>query len=251
MADYQFVIGDIHGENQMLRDMHSKIFAEWDRVRKDGDRGYIVHLGDYCDRGPNVKDVIDQIVDLTIKKPLGLRTINLRGNHEEMVIRAYDAHMSGRRMDMRDFFYFERNHKETVQSYSGKPDAWHKVDSGHIEWMRKLPVVVQDSKSKLIYCHAGFRPHNWPKVTEEELLYSRLPGFFNSQNWPYNPHLDGFKVCHGHTVTRDFEPYQDKNRINVDAGAVFGGQLACAVLRNGKFQKFIKFWNTNPSEGFW
>ena len=56
-----YAIGDIHGEADKLRTLHSAIL---DRIAFEKASARIVHLGDYIDRGPDSKGVIDQLIAL-------------------------------------------------------------------------------------------------------------------------------------------------------------------------------------------
>ncbi|HSS12453.1 MAG TPA: metallophosphoesterase, partial [Rhizomicrobium sp.] len=59
-----FAIGDIHGESRKLRDMHGAIL---DRIAWEKRAAKIIHLGDYVDRGPDSRSVIDQVMALEKK----------------------------------------------------------------------------------------------------------------------------------------------------------------------------------------
>ena len=72
----RYAIGDIHGGSQTLIALIRKIAP-----RRD-DRVYL--LGDYIDRGPDSKGVIDTIIRL---QEAGCDIRPLRGNHEDMLIR--------------------------------------------------------------------------------------------------------------------------------------------------------------------
>ena len=54
-----FSIGDIHGCSKQLASLHDKIFNQLSFNKKND---LLVYLGDYIDRGPNAKDVINQIL---------------------------------------------------------------------------------------------------------------------------------------------------------------------------------------------
>ena len=75
-----FVIGDIHGCLNQLISIQDKIF-NYQKYKKKED--LLIYLGDYIDRGPKSKQVIDQIIQLKNKET---KTIFLMGNHEEMMM---------------------------------------------------------------------------------------------------------------------------------------------------------------------
>ena len=75
-----FAIGDIHGCLKQLISLQDKIF-NYPTYNKESD--LIIYLGDYIDRGPNSKDVIQHILKLQKEK---INSIFLMGNHEQIMI---------------------------------------------------------------------------------------------------------------------------------------------------------------------
>ncbi|MEM6981276.1 MAG: metallophosphoesterase family protein, partial [Planctomycetota bacterium] len=70
----RYVVGDIHGCGKALRTLIQTL----DLTRDDE----IIFLGDYIDRGPDSRDVIEQLIELRQQ----CRMIALRGNHEIMLL---------------------------------------------------------------------------------------------------------------------------------------------------------------------
>ena len=84
-----FAIGDVHGEAAKLRALHDAILA---RIAVEQQPAQIIHLGDYVDRGPDSCGVIEQILALEAKlKGSQIEIISLMGNHEQMMLDAWDA----------------------------------------------------------------------------------------------------------------------------------------------------------------
>lgn len=77
-------IGDIHGNLKALEDLLSKVLSD---IRPDD---VLVFLGDYIDRGPNSRGVVERIVQL--KTEAAFSVITLRGNHEDWMLRSYYDH---------------------------------------------------------------------------------------------------------------------------------------------------------------
>ena len=75
----RIVIGDIHG---CVKTLHKLLFHILN-IQKEDD---IYFLGDYIDRGPSIKDVIDLILML---KEQDFKIYTLMGNHEKMLLDAY------------------------------------------------------------------------------------------------------------------------------------------------------------------
>src|SRR5437870_7402058 len=71
-----FAIGDIHGCPDELRAMIRAIHPI------AGDT--VVFVGDYVDRGPSARDVVEQVIDLS--QNAGAEVVTLKGNHEDMML---------------------------------------------------------------------------------------------------------------------------------------------------------------------
>src|SRR5689334_3767030 len=79
-----YAVGDIHGNVRALDDLLGKILPLLSA------RDTLVFLGDYIDRGPNVRECIDRIIDL--KKTAKFSVVTLLGNHEAWMLRSYRDH---------------------------------------------------------------------------------------------------------------------------------------------------------------
>ena len=79
MADRFLVFGDIHGEWNKLESLLAQ-------VEPDYERDEIVFLGDYIDRGPEPKRVLDYVMGLPKSSNIHL----LQGNHELMLWNGFD-----------------------------------------------------------------------------------------------------------------------------------------------------------------
>ncbi len=73
-----YAIGDVHGRLDLLQDMHGLIHADLDQRPAHDWR--IIHLGDYIDRGPGSKEVLDFLIDVSRRDK---RIISLLGNHDD------------------------------------------------------------------------------------------------------------------------------------------------------------------------
>jgi serine/threonine protein phosphatase 1 len=102
-ASNLFAIGDIHGNIRALEDLLEKILP----LLSASD--ILVFLGDYIDRGPDVRECIDRIIRL--KKTAAFSVVTLLGNHEDWMLRSYRDHTSHSWLLGMEAF-------ETVGSYS-------------------------------------------------------------------------------------------------------------------------------------
>ena len=71
-----YVIGDVHGRLDLLEEIERRIEA--DLQANPSPRVVQVMLGDYVDRGPQSREVIDHLIAL----PRRREAVTLRGNHE-------------------------------------------------------------------------------------------------------------------------------------------------------------------------
>jgi serine/threonine protein phosphatase 1 len=225
-----YAIGDVHGEYLRLRALHDSI-EDHRRRTAEGCPATIVHLGDYVDRGPESRSVVNRLIEVQNNPDRlpGFDILCLLGNHERMMV---DAVESGEHSLMVQWVL--NGGEATIESYKradphgGPPDE--PVPRAHIEWMKTLPTQIIDREAGLLFVHAGIEPEQFPNCTEEVRLWTRSPRFMNDKKWPENVMLDGLTVVHGHTPT-DGEPYVGPRRINLDTGACYGGPLTAAVFR--------------------
>ncbi len=204
-----FVIGDIHG-------CHQALLALWHKISPVAADDTIVFLGDYIDRGPDSRQVIDEI--LAIKKSLP-RVITLMGNHEQMLLHFLEGKEEGQ--------FLEVGGAETLASYGiipGKPDC-PELPPRHLDFFHGLIPFWQNQEA--IYVHAGLmpgrplalQPKSWLLWAREEFLKS---------DYDF-----GKVVIYGHTPFP--EPRFEKHKIGIDTGAVYGGQLTCLILPDMEF----------------
>lgn len=226
-----YAIGDVHGELGKLDSLLEYIRED---ARRLGTIYKIVFLGDLIDRGPDSRAVIARA--MTAER--AGEAIVLKGNHEELMLHAYAKTES-----MGVYFWAENGGDETIASYkrvNGNADDWRDaIDREHIGFLRSLKVTHHDEARGLVFVHAGIDPKVFPACADELRMWTRSEKFYDPGRWPDRPELDGIRVIHGHTPTRDFEPHLNPRRINVDTGACFGGPLTCAVLAPGESPRFL------------
>ncbi len=238
-ATNYFAIGDVHGEAQKLRQLHESIL---DRIAADKHPACIIHLGDFVDRGPDSRGVIEAVLALEtlFAGSEKIRVISLMGNHEKMMLDAYDPRAPG--VDAGT--WWAQGGADTADSYAGGPglaDAdWRAtIPAAHIRWMRRLPLIHRVPERNLVFVHAGIAPATFPDEPENTYLWTRSDRFFEHAQWPDRDELQNLTVIHGHTP-RSFEPEIFPHRINVDTGACFGGPLTAVMLSEGEEPQFLR-----------
>lgn len=233
MTNYvYYAIGDVHGEIEKLETLLGFIS---DDARDMDSPHKIVFLGDLIDRGPDSHGVVARVKYLEEQG----RALAVKGNHEELMLNAYDN-----RESVGIYWWAENGGDETIASYmqaNGVCDDFRDaIDREHIAWLRGLPVMIRDEPRGLVFVHGGIDPKTFPECTDELRMWTRSHKFFNEKVWPTRPELEGICVIHGHTPTDDFEPHNHAQRINVDTGACFGGWLTAAVLAPGQRPRFLR-----------
>ncbi len=204
-----FAVGDIHGCLDKLVLLMGKIDINF---KKDT----LVFIGDYIDRGPKSKEVVDYLIDLARGKD---SVIFLRGNHEYM-LQGY--------LDGTDTMFFLANGGEaTIKSYlqSGMGDEAGPIPADHLEFFDGLRLYYETAD--YIFVHAGLKAqvplekqHEWDMLwLREEFIYSDFDF--------------GKQVIFGHTAFR--KPLVLENKIGIDTGAVYGNKLTCVELPAKKF----------------
>lgn len=216
-----YVVGDVHGCIGLLRAMHEKILAEIEREAVVDWR--IIFVGDYCDRGPDVRSTIDFLIEICQRDE---RIIALTGNHDQSFLRFLeqpDAHglfsryggeqtaaSYGVELDVRTAGSTRICHDALVQA----------VPLEHRDFLGSLPLTAQFGD--FFICHAGIRP-NVPldRQDPEDLVWIRSAFL----DWP---ELHSKVIVHGHTPCS--APEIMSNRVNVDTGAVWSGVLTALVI---------------------
>lgn len=197
-------VGDIHGCLKELRQLMVQV------APTEGDR--VVFLGDYIDRGPDSRGVIEYLLDFRRHFP---RTIFLRGNHEAMFLDF---------LAERDQLSFLLNGgQSTLLSYQDA--AGIRIPREHLEFIEGLSLYYEEGQ--FIFVHAGLRPGLPPAAqVEQDLLWIRREFLDSNYDW-------GKTVVFGHTP--QLRPLLAPGRIGLDTGAVFGRMLSCCDVEGRRF----------------
>ena len=201
-----FAIGDIHGCIGKLEKMISLI-------KLDEERDTLVFIGDYIDRGPDPKGVVDYVIDLKTRVK---KVICLQGNHEQMLLN-YVCHDEDK-----DLFLLNGG-RATLSSYGyGEMPGRTKITlpDNHMEFFQSLLPYYETETN--IFVHAGLRPGvPLEEQTTKDLNWIRDE--FTGSSCDF-----GKVVVFGHTPMA--KPLIQPNKIGIDTGAVFGGLLTCVEL---------------------
>jgi len=222
-----YAIGDIHGRVDLLDAILKRIDA--DLKASPISTGIEVYLGDYVDRGPASREVIDRLV----ARNRTFRAVFLKGNHEE-----YLAKFVTNPPVFEDWQHF--GGLQTLMSYGIMPP----VDAGrggHAKLAAAFDSVLPDGHRRFLdnlrlsftcgdyfFVHAGVRPGvPLAKQREEDLLWIRQDFLLCEEEF-------GKVIVHGHTPVP--EPEVHPNRINIDTGAYATGRLTCLKLEEDRIE---------------
>jgi len=216
-GDRIYVVGDLHGcleePEILIKHLESREGLSQDDL--------VIFLGDYVDRGPDTKSVVDLMLDFATRFP---KTRYLKGNHEDMLLDflGFDGRMG------QAFLY--NGGLETIQSYgisvfSPPGEMVDAMPESHFQFYSELESIIQ--VGDFICVHAGLNP------TKELGDQDDSEVFWIRDEFIANDHNFGKTIVFGHTPHQEvFEhlPY----KIGIDTGLVFGNKLTCLELKEGK-----------------
>jgi serine/threonine protein phosphatase 1 len=201
-----YAIGDVHGCMDKLVELVRRCNHD-----AAGRPMQYVFLGDYVDRGPDSRSVVQFLMEL--QRTNGDRDVFLKGNHEDLLVAAADSEFFEER-------WLDNGGLETLESYGLTSAA--ELPKDHVHWLRQLPLFFDDGRR--FFVHAGVHPDRpLDQQDEHDLLWIRKPFLTSERDLPR-------LIVHGHTPLKSGQPDVRPNRINVDTGAVFGGPLTAAVF---------------------
>lgn len=223
-----YSVGDIHGQAAMLDQVLAKIEAD------GGHDATVVFLGDYTDRGPDSRAVVDQLI---AGREAGRDWVFLKGNHDRMfewfmqVPTRFDPYMF---IDL-SWLNSRLGGDTTLMSYGldfstrrrfmdVHAEALAAVPQSHVDFLNSLQLTYETDD--LFFCHAGVRPDvPLDAQDEHDLLWIREE--FHMHTLPH-PKL----IVHGHTPIDT--PTHYGNRVNLDTGAGYSKPLSVAVFEGGE-----------------
>lgn len=247
MTKRTFAIGDVHGDLGALEKL-------WEKLPELHAGDTVVFIGDYVDRGPDSRGVVERVRRIQGAGPA--KVVCLRGNHEDQWV------VSARQENPAFLFPPGNGTGQMYRSFTGGPPlaygerlgpveygkmldvkSWLPADV--IEWFDALPLWYEDEHA--IYVHAGLADagEGWAHPRDggsTSLLWQRDKDFFRN--------YDGKRVVFGHTPVELLpldhlgflaslldDPYDVWKRghlVGVDTGCGKGGFLSAIELPRGK-----------------
>jgi len=232
-----YAIGDIHGCADLLDQLHGMI-ADDLRSAPAGMRSAVIYLGDYIDRGAGSRQVIDRL----LWDPLpASQAIHLCGNHDDFLLKFLEDPSVGP-------IWLKNGGMATLESYGVEVPP--ELDRESLRAIRdrlesRLPEAHRDffrrlryshSEGGYFFAHAGVRP-GLPLEAQSPYDLMWIRGEFLESTADF-----GKMVIHGHTPSKGVD--RQPNRIGVDTGAFWTGQLTAAVLEGAD----VRFLSTAAPE---
>jgi serine/threonine protein phosphatase 1 len=222
-----YAVGDIHGRLDLLENLLNLI--EGDREVSAGEQPVLVFLGDYVDRGPDSKGVVEKLLT---GLPQGFTSLFLKGNHEELLLSFLRDPGTG-------MHWLHNGGDATLLSYGVKLEVVEAaffrggpalaelaerfrslLPEPHLKFYESLKLYYRSGD--YFFVHGGVRPGvALDRQSEDDMLWIREEFL----DWP---HDFGAVVVHGHTPVR--VPDDRDNRIGIDTFAVRTGILTAAGL---------------------
>jgi serine/threonine protein phosphatase 1 len=202
-----YALSDIHGHLDKL----VRLVAQCHSNAAD-DAAQFIFLGDYIDRGPDSRGVIEYLIDFQRRQPGD--AVCLCGNHEDLALSAVD--------DPGEIAQWvaANSGDTTLRSYGVTVPS--ELPAKHVDWMRALGTHHDDGRR--FFVHAGVNPSRpLDRQDRHDLLWMRQP--FLSESREY-----GRLIVHGHTPLKGGQPDLRTNRVNIDTGAGMGGPLTAAIF---------------------
>jgi serine/threonine protein phosphatase 1 len=215
-----YAVGDIHGEVELLDELLAKL------PHRPGDR--FVFVGDYIDRGPDSRRVVDRLIAFSRER----QCVFLLGNHESMFLDflgwrddayfAGDAFLpNGGDRTLASYGFFDQDLPDP-EKFALPPD--------HEAFYRGLRLHYREGD--YLFVHAGLARDllqetdiDWAlrRAHPEDLLWDRSGIDL--------PNRLGVTIVYGHTPSRDFDVrWNPPFSIGIDTGAVYGGRLTALRL---------------------
>ncbi|MCX6277187.1 MAG: metallophosphoesterase family protein [Bacteroidetes bacterium] len=231
----QWVIPDIHGYVKTVTSLINEIIRP---TRYDE----LYFLGDYVDRGPDSKGVIDFIRSLQNDE---YNVTAIKGNHEDFMVELYDAEMKSKNSWWHRFgnkkqkSWLEIGGKPTLTSFGVQ--HIRDVPSDYIEWMRNLPHYKELDNFVLVHAGLNFKNEN-PFEDQRSMLWLRDYEIKAEK-------IGGRRIIHGHvpvnmeliTMAVNSAAYKF---IDLDNGPYISGKMGfgnMVALELGSMEMVIQY----------
>lgn len=222
-----YAVGDIHGRADLLAGLFSRV----DTDLRDSPCSHAVQvfLGDYIDRGPASREVLDLLIERRKRHTM----LCLKGNHETYISNFLSdpsalTHWTriGGLSTLMSYGVAPSINADSVEQREAAEALRHAIPDSHWRFINSLALTY--TCGDFFFTHAGVRPGiPLRQQAQRDLLLIREDFLLHEEDF-------GKVVVHGHTPSE--EPEIRSNRINIDTGAYATGRLTCLVLEGGQME---------------
>jgi len=195
----KLAITDIHGCLNTFQSLLDKIAFSF------GDELYL--LGDFVDRGPDSKGVIDYIMELQRR---GYKVFCLRGNHDQMMLDALNG-------DEQNSLWMNNGAKSTLKSFGVK--RVEDIPELYFDFIRNLPYTLETDSYILVHAGLDFSNED-PYENRQAMLWIRNWYLLTNYDW-----LGDRVILHGHTP--QYRPEIEKQLKTLDKQRILGLDNGC------------------------
>lgn len=206
-----YAIGDIHGRADLMDRLLALIAQDAGATPHN-----LIFLGDYIDRGPDSKGVIDRLIALSKEHP---SVIVIRGNHEDYMQIA---------LTNKNYNYFNL-------TYWGALGGDATLESYGIDWRRDdVPAMMADFRTAAGQEHIDFIRGMRPCFQTATHIFHHT-----GEGTLYEAKETGRTLVQGHIETKTHLPVIESNRIMVDTAAYRSNRLTACVIEPGAAPRFV------------
>ena len=196
------IISDVHG---CFEELKQKLTD----CKYNPEKDFLIFLGDYIDRGPNSKEVIDFILQLKEKSN---DIVCLMGNHETMFLDYLNE-------KNRELFLINGGDK-TIKSYGEVIN----IPKNHIKFFKSLQYYYETNN--YIFVHAGLVPGiSLQDQKRKDLVWIRDEFLYSNFDF-------GKNIVFGHTPQSELP--KNPKKAGIDMGCFFTGYLLAYEINGSK-----------------
>jgi serine/threonine protein phosphatase 1 len=202
-------IGDIHGSHNALVTLLKEV--------RPAAEDKVIFLGDYIDRGPASRQVVEALLGLSTTT----KAVFLRGNHEVMILES-------RQDPLKESLWRGYGGGQMLESYNVEYSAnWiSAIPEAHWRFLERTARFFENDTH--IFVHACLDSELDMRDQSDRLLFWE---FFEQ----IQPHKSGKKIVCGHSPSRSGELKDVGFAVCIDTGPAIGGWLTCLDVNSGEY----------------
>lgn len=240
MTKKLFVVGDVHGEYDLLKKQIQHV---------DETQHQLVLLGDLIDRGPKIKQTIETVMTLVKEKG----AVCLKGNHEDIFL--HWLRDPEEKMD----WYLRNGGQATLEDLLGKEvfgkcspvQLAQKIREQYadiVTFFEQLPLFYETADVICVHAGVNLALDDWHQTSERDFLWIR-DDFHQAKN------TTNKTIIFGHTPVQvlhedgnRLDLWVSDNKIGLDGGAVYEHALLSVIMVGNNIEQSYGYKHPNYSE---